>query len=234
MIDFHTHILPEMDDGSQSPEESVRMLQLLRQQGVDTVIATSHFYSNQDNPDNFLARRAEAVQKIPYDPDTMPKLLLGAEVTYFWSMDRSRELSRLCIGESPVILIEMSFQKWTKRMVSDVCNMHRMGYIPVLAHVDRYWKRGQFLTYRRRLRKANVLFQCNADAFLPKQFGGRMIRMIKKGYIHFIGTDFHNMENRISRIDLATERIAQKLGQETLDAMDRHATHILSQKRKIK
>ena len=142
MIDFHSHILPEMDDGSQSPEESVRMLQLLRRQGVQTVIATPHFYSNQDNPDNFLARREASFQKLPYDPETMPQILLGVEVTYFRDMSRSEELFRLCVGDSCVLLIEMPFFKWTKRMVADICSMHRMGYIPVLAHVDRYMKRG--------------------------------------------------------------------------------------------
>lgn len=231
MIDFHSHVLPEIDDGSQSPEESVRMLQLLRQQGVDTVIATPHFYCNQDNPNNFLARREESFQKLPYDPATMPKLLLGAEVTYFRDMSRSEELRRLCIGESPVLLIEMPFYRWTKRMVEDLCNMHRMGYIPVLAHVDRYRKRGQFLSYWRRLQKEHVLFQCNADAFLPKHPGNWLIRMLKKGHIHFIGSDCHNMENRISNIDLAADRITQKLGQEIVDTMDSRAQEILAQKR---
>lgn len=231
MIDFHSHILPEIDDGSQSPTESVRMLQLLYQQGVDTVIATSHFYCNEDNPDNFLARREESMRKLPYDPETMPKLLLGAEVTYFWDMSRSEELRRLCVGESPVLLIEMPFHKWTKRMVADLCNMHSMGYIPVLAHVDRYQKRGQMLSYWRRLRKGCVLFQCNADAFLPKRSGARMIRLLKKGFIHFIGSDCHNMENRISKMDLAADRITQKLGQSILDIIDSHASDILSQKR---
>lgn len=231
MIDFHSHILPEMDDGSQSPEESVQMLQLLRRQGVDTVIATPHFYGSKENLDKFLARRDASRKRLPYDPETMPKILMGAEVAYYWDMSRSEELRRLCVEDSSVLLIEMPFYKWTKRMVEDLCNMQKAGYIPVIAHVDRYWKRGQFLSHWRRLRKAGVWFQCNANGFLPKCSGGRMVRMLKIGAIHFLGSDCHNMGKRISVLDQAAERISHRLGKAALEKMDMTAWELLSQKR---
>ena len=56
MIDFHSHILPAMDDGSKNIEESLQMLRMLQEQGVERVIATPHFYADENPPDVFLRR----------------------------------------------------------------------------------------------------------------------------------------------------------------------------------
>ena len=57
MIDFHSHILPGMDDGSSSPEESIAMLEMSAGQGIDHIFATSHFYPDEEDPASFLRRR---------------------------------------------------------------------------------------------------------------------------------------------------------------------------------
>ena len=57
MIDFHTHILPKMDDGSKSTEESIAMLKMQAEQGIRWVVATPHFYAEPESPQDFLQRR---------------------------------------------------------------------------------------------------------------------------------------------------------------------------------
>ena len=64
MIDFHTHILPGMDDGSKDVRESVSMLRLEGKRGIDTVCLTPHFYAEQNSPEQFLERRKRAWQKL--------------------------------------------------------------------------------------------------------------------------------------------------------------------------
>ena len=59
-VDFHSHILPGIDDGSKSVEESLAMLRMAGEQGIECVVATPHFYPRYDSPKKFLARRAEA------------------------------------------------------------------------------------------------------------------------------------------------------------------------------
>ena len=59
MIDIHTHILPGMDDGASTPEESLAMLRMQREQGVDTVFLTPHFHRDRENPEHFLSYMAE-------------------------------------------------------------------------------------------------------------------------------------------------------------------------------
>ena len=60
MIDFHSHILPGIDDGSPDVETSLRMVESMQRQGIDTICATSHFYATQRSPQRFLFRRQEA------------------------------------------------------------------------------------------------------------------------------------------------------------------------------
>ena len=57
IIDFHTHVLPAMDDGSRSVEESLQMLRMEAEQGIFHVVATPHFYPQYDNPEQFLRKR---------------------------------------------------------------------------------------------------------------------------------------------------------------------------------
>lgn len=228
MIDLHSHFLPGMDDGSASPAESARMLRLSKQQGVETIVATSHFYAHRDNPTEYLMRRQAAFDKLEYDPATMPQIILGAEVSYFNGMSQSEELHKFCIGTSPLLLIEMPFRPWTSAEVADVCALLRQGILPVLAHVERYPKKGQFPTYMDMMLQDGLCVQCNAEFFLQPLGSMRAVRMLKKGQIHFLGSDSHNMETRVSKMDQAAQVIRRKLGQEALDRLDAIAEELLS------
>ena len=93
MIDFHTHLLPEIDDGSHSLAETIEMATEEKRQGMCHIIATPHFYANRNSLDAFLAKRetryqqtvAELVKKPQY-----PEIVLGAEVYYFAKMGKAR------------------------------------------------------------------------------------------------------------------------------------------------
>ena len=96
MIDFHSHILPGIDDGSRNVKMSLGMIEELSRQGVDTICATSHFYVTQRTPEHFLERRQEAYELLePVLPDNAPRILLGAEVLYFPGISRLESLPSL-------------------------------------------------------------------------------------------------------------------------------------------
>jgi len=81
MIDLHTHILPNVDDGSSSLEESLALLRMLASQGVTLTAATPHFYATSDTPEQFFRRREAAWQQLSGAMESgMPCVLLGAEV----------------------------------------------------------------------------------------------------------------------------------------------------------
>ena len=99
LIDLHSHVLPSMDDGSDSVEMSAAMLRRMGEQGVDTVCATSHYYRRQNDIETFCARRAAALEKLrAVLPEGLPRILPAAEVAYFPHMEE-QDLIPLCIQD---------------------------------------------------------------------------------------------------------------------------------------
>ena len=218
MLDLHSHILPEMDDGSKSVEMSHAMLDLMGQQGVRTVIATPHFYASRDLPEAFLERRERAVGLLGDRKPGQPQVLFGAEVAYFDGMGRSEQVLRqLQLGDSGLLLVEMPFGEWNKRIVREICDLPlQTGLTPVLAHVDRYRGRDQLPRAMEEMLDCGVLFQCNAEPFL--QFGSRgwALKLVKMGAVHFLGSDAHNLTTRKPNLGDAARVIEKKLGGEAL------------------
>ena len=101
MTDLHSHILPCMDDGSRSTEESLAMLAMEAAQGISLVAATPHFDPRIDEPEAFLERRsmAEAVLREAAGEDPrLPRLLMGAEVRYFRGISDCEALPLLTLA----------------------------------------------------------------------------------------------------------------------------------------
>ena len=216
MIDLHSHVLPGIDDGSKSPEMSRGMLAALRRQGVEKVVATPHFYAQQRTPRRFLQRREEALARL----ESGENLLLGAEVAYLDGMSRWEELPLLQLGNSGLLLVEMPFENWTHRAVEEICSLQdQTGLTPVLAHVERYRKKNQLLMYMNELLAQGVLFQCNAEAFLRLSSRRWALEQLKKGNIHFLGSDTHDLTARPPRMAEAAAVIDKKLGSGVVKAI---------------
>ena len=104
VVDFHTHILPVIDDGSQSISESVTLLRMQMHQGVRAVVATPHFYADQNSPEAFLEKRNRVWRQLaPYLWPELPKVYLGAEVQYFEGIASVEEISLLKIEGSDLL-----------------------------------------------------------------------------------------------------------------------------------
>lgn len=220
MIDFHSHILPEMDDGSKSVEESLQMLGLSARQGINVLALTPHFYADKDTPERFLQRRAQSFEKLlEADPQSAPQLLLGAEVEYFPGMHKTQAIPQLRLQGTKYLLLEMPFSKWTQRMLDEVSELNQSREINVvLAHIDRYLsmqKRGVIES----LLSDGIRFQVNADCFLNRRKRGKMLRMLESGYISFLGSDCHNLTDRPPQIGDALEVIGKKLGTATAEML---------------
>lgn len=228
MIDIHSHILPGMDDGSDSPEMTRTILEMMLEQGVEAVAATPHFYADRDTPEKFLRRREEAFARMEYDRACAPKVFLGAEVAYFDGMSRTRELEQLQLGDSGLLLVEMPFDAWSQRMIRELCELPlQLGLIPVLAHVERYRRRDQLPKFQKLLMGQEVYFQCNAEAFLSGKERRWALSMLKKGAVRFLGSDTHNLTTRAPQLGHAAAVISKKLGQDVLSELSDFAKEML-------
>lgn len=211
MIDFHSHILPGMDDGSRNVKESLQMLDASARQGITYIAATPHFIPSESSLEDFLRCRQRAFSQLKdvWNP-TFPRILLGAEVFYFDGMSRVEQMKVLCIEGTALLLLEMPSRTWTERMVREVAALQNRSDLNVLlAHIERY------LGFQRKkvwdgLLQAGVLMQCNASFFLRWNTRRRALHLLEAGKIHLLGSDCHNMEKRAPRMGAALEVIGEK------------------------
>ena len=229
MFDFHSHILPGIDDGSASLEETLALLKASREQGVKAVVATPHFSAEAEDPTDFLKRREESVKSLlsVYDNDTYPEVFIGAEVSYYPGISFSNEIEALRILGTRFILIEMPFHRWTKSMIDEIIQMEqRLDLIPVIAHIERYGvlRRKDIL---HAFVSRGVLIQVNASFFIDKKTRKKALKMLSKGEIHLIGSDMHNSDSRPQNLKLAEDIIREKLGDSVLKSLRSFGCEVL-------
>jgi len=216
MIDLHTHILPEMDDGARSIEESISMLRLQREQGVSTVVLTPHFYRNREQPESFFQRRKVCMERLMEalpEGERLPDLLLGAEVSWMPNLCDWEELPQLCIGNTNNMLLELPVTPWTDRLVNQLYDlMGRTGITPILAHLERYLR-----TQRREMVEAvlslELPVQLSSEALLHTMTRGSVLRLLKNGQAHLLASDCHGCETRSPTLGAAMEVVRKKLGE---------------------
>lgn len=220
VVDFHTHVLPQIDDGSSSVKESLEMLRMEGSQGVRRVVATPHFYGQVDSVKAFLERRSEAVSRLREAMEGvsgLPRLSVGAEVHYFPGIGDAGILPELAIDNGRFVLVEMPMRAWTDRMYQELENIHEhFGLIPIVAHVDRYIGPLQTYGIPERLTELPVIVQANAGFFQRLSTRAMALRMLEKGQIHLLGSDCHNLKDRPVNIRGAVELIEKKLGTEAI------------------
>lgn len=233
LTDLHSHVLPGIDDGSASVAESIAMLKAEAEQGIGHVVATPHFYPRQDSPERFLKRRYEAEMRLREEMEKhpgLPKLTVGAEVYYFPGISESDAVSQLTIGGKRSILLEMAHGPWTDRMYREMEDLAlRRDLTVVIAHVDRYISPLNTHGIVKRLSELPVLVQANGEFFLDRRTGGMALRMLKKGQIHVLGSDCHNLSSRSPNLGAAADLIQRKLGPDALKRIRNYETEILTE-----
>lgn len=231
VTDFHSHILPGIDDGSKSPEESIAMLRMAAQKGIRHMIATPHFYPQYDTPAGFLEKRAAAAAQLQEElahHSDLPKISLGAEVYFFYGMSESEALSQLTICQKRCILIEMPFVSWTDDMCRELERIYtQRGITPIIAHIDRYIRPWNAHGILRRLAQLPVLVQANADFFLERSTAPMAMRMLRADQIHLLGSDCHNTTSRKPELGLAVEQIRRKLGDGVIQRINDYEQDVL-------
>lgn len=231
LVDFHSHILPGIDDGSASLEESIAMLKMEAEQGIERVIATPHFYANYDTPKQFLERRNEAeaiLREEMSKHDNLPQVEIGAEVYYFSGISESDILKELTIYKKRCILIEMPMPPWNDHVYKELENIFtKQRLIPIIAHVDRYIAPFHTHGIPKRLSELPVYVQANASFFNRSSTKRMAMRMLRNDQIHLLGSDCHNTSSRAPNLGTAIKLIKDSLGLQTLRRINSYEDEIL-------
>ena len=218
MIDFHTHILPGIDDGSHSTEMTKEMLRREAQMGVTHVYATPHFYAHRSNIGRFLEKREKSfakVRELLASDSSLPEVITGAEVYYFGGVGKAEMTPELCVDGTNILLLEMPFDQWTEEVYRDTERLVReRGLSVVLAHVERYTGFQKDKSVWERVMGLPVTIQMNAGSFLKfgmkRHFCRNLLRQ-EAGRV-IIGSDCHNLTSRPPNLAQAMDFIREKEG----------------------
>lgn len=191
-LDYHAHILPGCDHGSDGLETSLQQLEMAASVGVKTICATSHFYPHKESVESFLLRRRECAQLLMDNrPEQAPKIQLGAEVLICDGMDRLENLPGLCREGTNELLLEMPFYAWPESIWETLYRLNeRQDLRIVLAHADRYQPEDIML-----LVQEGIPLQLNAECLTKPLHRKRYLGWIEAGYVKYLGSDIHMLGN---------------------------------------
>ena len=229
MIDWHSHVLPGIDDGSRNVAESISMIQMQSSQEIKTVIATPHFYANDESVDSFLKRREKAAERLKAQlPEDAPQILCGAEVRYYPGISHMEGLECLRIEGSKLLLLEMPEIGWTEYTVRELIEMSGRSSLRImLAHVERCMKLQKKAVWEE-LQDYGILMQANASFFTDWRTRRKAISLLREGSIQFVGSDGHNVTSRPPKIGEAFEVIRKKLGNDYISQISEYGYSMLT------
>lgn len=200
MIDLHCHVLPGIDDGPQTIEQSVALARAARAAGIDTLVATPHVNSRTPNDAATIAGLADELNGRLAEEQVEVDVLVGAEIaiTYIAEIDRE-ELSRLALGGGDWLLVEPPFAHVAPALESMVLELLRQGHRVVLAHPERSPALQRDRQVLQRLDDAGVALSITAGS-LSGGFGGTVQRfaleLARAGLIHNVTSDAHDSLRR--------------------------------------
>ena len=199
MIDFHAHILPNIDDGSASMEESINLIKEAEQAGFTGIISTSHYLQNYYESDEeerrrILAELAEQVKMADAEAE-IPKLYLVSEIYISTDIVELLEEGKAStINGTNYVLFELPMNSKPLFAKEVVYKLIENGYKPIIAHPERYSYVKEDIEFVRELKSMGALFQSNYGSVIG-MYGGSakktLKKLLKEDLISFLGSDVH-------------------------------------------
>ena len=197
MIDLHSHILPELDDGAQNLHQSLEMARIAVQSGITTMVATPHCMDGQAEDVRSMLKLMRSVLR-----ENGLRLQLCSGMEIFGTRDTARLLREgklLTLNRSQYPLIEFNFHSdgyWETQVLADVL---QAGYRPVVAHPERYSFIQQTPELLNRWVKMGCLLQINKGSLLGR-FGSTCrdlsLELVDRGFAAAVASDAHSPHSR--------------------------------------
>ena len=223
MIDIHNHILFDIDDGAETIEASVQMCCDAYENRINCIVLTPHFI-DYNHIDAFVYDRNSRISELhdELDKENIPvKLYPGAELFLNDEVFMADNLDELTLGESKYILCEFPLGPFDVTRVTEwIDELIDRGYVPVVAHPERYFEfhRNHYIIDE--LIDRDVVFQVNIDSLIgangePPQM--MAIDMVERGIAKLIGTDAHHPIYRHNRIKEKFKELPEEITEEMLE-----------------
>ncbi len=226
MIDLHCHILPDMDDGAKSMQDSLAMLRIASLDGVTQVFATPHVFRGSDSLGMIkeIHGKVHELNLAAKDAGIIVELLPGAEVhiTHDLIEKITSHRENLTLNGSSYILIEFPSDHIYPRIKEHFYNLISQGIKPIIAHPERNLVLSRHPEMLYELVSQGVRTQANAGSFIGL-YGEKVRITINKflrwNLIHFIGSDGHNLHSLLPKLSDAYAWVSETYGFEGAEAL---------------
>lgn len=224
MIDLHSHLLPDVDDGVEVFDESVEIIRELMRHGIKKIVVTPHYIPetiyNSPRADNL--KLLHELKKSLQDEKLDVELFIGNEIyinSDISTLIKNKVISTL--GDSKYLLVELPMSGVYEGYEDIFYNLQAEGYKVILAHPERYLSTQKDFSILERLHNLGILFQCNIGS-IAGQYGHKAEKttkkLAKKDMIFAFGTDVHRLRD-FSDIDKAITILTRIYGKAKLDKL---------------
>ena len=222
MIDLHSHIVFDVDDGPKSIDDSRALLEEAYAQGVRTIVSTSHRRKGMfETPEDKIAANFKVVQDLAQDIAPDLRILYGAEIYYTSDiLDKLENNLIPKLNDTRYALIEFSMNTPYREIHNALTNVLMLGITPVIAHIERYDALENNEKRVKELINMGCYTQVNSSSILkPKLFGDtykfmkkRARYFLEKDLVHIVASDMHNLDSRPPYMKEAYEIVSKKYG----------------------
>ncbi|SKB88947.1 Tyrosine-protein phosphatase YwqE [Sphingobacterium nematocida] len=208
-VDMHNHLLPGIDDGSQSTEQSVLLIKGLHAMGFEKFICTPHIMAGvHPNTKSTIAAAHEVLNKELHTTNPKVQIFAAAEHMIDEELETIIKMDNLCVMPGGYVLIEMSYIAESKALFQTILDIQNLGYKPILAHPERYnYYHYNFDMYKQ-IKDAGCLLQLNLLS-ISRHYGKEVkeaaLKMIKSGMYDFVGTDTHHERHMTALQDVVAK-----------------------------
>ena len=218
MIDFHSHILPGIDDGSRSIEQTIRMLKEAKEAGFTKIISTSHYMEGYYESDE--TERIELLNEVQKNISGI-ELYLGNEKYITNNMiDLIQNKQASTINNSKYVLFEFPLSAKSMNDKEVIYRLIENGFVPVIAHPERYSYVQDNPEYIEELAEMGALFQANYGSIIGmygKKAEKTLKKLLKNDLIRFFGTDSHRIDQVYTKMPKILKKLHKVLSDEEIE-----------------
>lgn len=224
MIDFHSHIVYDVDDGVQNIENSIKILKKAQDAGFDSIILTPHYMEDYyEYSKEQIKERIEQIRNICEEENINIKLYQANEIYITNHMvELLQEEVASSINNSRYVLFELPMNNEPSNLLEVVYSLLENGKVPIIAHPERYTYIQKDPNKLLELADNGVLFQTNYGSILG-QYGKEALKtaklLLQHNFIHFLGTDVHKTGHIYENIDEIKRQLRKIISEEKIEEL---------------
>ncbi len=232
MIDIHSHLLYGVDDGPETIEESIEMLKDAKEQGINGIILTPHYrrgmfaYPNEEIEEHF-AKLKKSAKEIGIELYLGTEFHVNSSIIEYLKEGRCKTLA-----DTEYVLAEYKHDSEYSYIKASIEDLLFHGYIPIIAHVERYECLREKPEHIHTLRDMGAMIQVNADAILGMngfRTKGIVKKFLKNGMVDFVASDSHGIRERGNNLGKCRDYLYKKYDNDYVDEiLEKNAQMIIA------